>query len=472
MTMTKVEKTPTEAGLSNNEQLMITLRCIYDANGQAKIQEIYSAVEAHMGGAVLSKQGRASLRRLINHDAVSGGYIFPYDRNQPGWRITSRGENLLVSTTGLGIEDDEEFSTADEPEPSISRPYDPQRIKVDMRPYPIFQILRKIERKEIELKPEFQRNIVWNDIQQSRLIESILINLPLPALYLDASRDECWLVVDGLQRLWTLNRFCNQKNLRLKGLEFNPELDGKNWDMLPRQFQRRIEDTMLILYLIQPETPDEAKFTIFWRVNTGGMVLTPQEIRHAIYQGEATRLLQELAESDEFLNSTGGAVPIKRMADRELVLRFISFYFSRYLPDYGEYEQANWNAWLNDAMQYVNQLAKKGSGATLVKMKREFKESMLKAQLIFGPRAFRKINKFNSETRFPLNKSLFEVWAVLLVEYPRVKLEKHKDSIVNGFIELLDSPDFLMAITQGTGSKRNVQLRFHLVEQLLRGVVK
>lgn len=203
------------------------------------------------------------------------------------------------STFHEGVEDEEILA-----EEYIKEPYDPTKIQVDSQTMTVFQVMRKIRLNEINLQPDFQRHIVWDIIRQSRLIESMLIRIPLPAFYLDARDDNVWLVVDGLQRLSTLNDFYNKKELRLKGLEFLDKLDGKSYDELPRNFQRQIEETSLTLYIIKPDTPPEAKFAIFYRINTGGMVLTGQEIRHCLFQGRATILLKELAETREFLDAT------------------------------------------------------------------------------------------------------------------------------------------------------------------------
>ena len=154
----------------------------------------------------------------------------------------------------------------------IKQPYDPTRVQIDPKFMTVFEVLHRIKEDEIVLQPEFQRNLVWDKTRQSRLIESLLLNIPLPAFYLDISNDDAWLVIDGLQRLYTLHRFCNQNKLRLVGLEFPDmhQFQGKTFKELPRNLQRRIETTQLYFHTIKPGTPKNVKFRIFSRINTGG----------------------------------------------------------------------------------------------------------------------------------------------------------------------------------------------------------
>ncbi|MBF0437755.1 MAG: DUF262 domain-containing protein [Magnetococcales bacterium] len=217
-------------------------------------------------------------------------------------------------------------------------------------------LIRRMKEGEIELSPDFQRNEVWQPPAKSRLIESLLIRIPLPAFYMDATNEDRWLVVDGLQRLSTLRDFVipksEDKRLRLVGLEFLTELSGKGFDELPRNYQRRIEETQVTVYLIEEGTPPEVKFNIFKRINTGGLPLSPQEIRHAMNQGPVTGFLKELAESQEFRDATKGEIWDNRMSDREFVLRFFAFVL---IPD--RCNEIDDDTFLMEAMDRLNKMS-------------------------------------------------------------------------------------------------------------------
>ena len=359
-----------------------------------------------------------------------------------------------------GIDDKEDTLS----EERIETPYDPTRIKVDPTPMTIFQVMRKVDMKEINLQPEFQRKVVWNDVRQSRLIESILIRIPLPSFYLDAIDDNEWLVVDGLQRLWTLDRFYNKKDLRLQNLEFlGAQLNGKNFDELPRNFQRQIEETHLNLYVIKPDTPPEVKFAIFYRINTGGMVLSPQEIRHCLYQGTATELLIKLADSKEFLSATTGSINTKRMDDRECVLRYCTFH----LKPYTEYKESNFNEFLSSAMVSINKMQPNEIEA----LENSFLRAMRISKSVFGQYAFRKMYG-KRYARNPINKSLFEVWSVCLERFDENELLKNKDKIIDSFIEKINNDDvYFQSVTQGTGGATRVHKRFSTTLDIIKEAI-
>ena len=315
--------------------------------------------------------------------------------------------------------------------------------------------------------PDFQRQAgIWSDAAQSRLIESMLIRIPLPAFYMDASDEDEWLVVDGLQRLTAIRRFVIKKELKLSGLEFLHNLRGMGFDELPRNFRRRINETQVIVYLIEKDTPPKAKYNIFKRINTGGLPLSSQEIRHALNQGEATKMLKMLAGSDEFKKATGYGIRDHRMAAQECVLRFMAFT----LRSYTSYKSSDFDHFLNTTMATINNMPEDDRK----KLKDSFIRALNASYEIFGSYAFRKQYGKNV-WRNPINKALFETWTVNLstLDDDQLKeLKLKKEALVTGFIDLMNSSsEFDSAISQGTGNVAKVDLRFSKIVKLIKEVL-
>jgi hypothetical protein len=365
--------------------------------------------------------------------------------------------NVAPSDGGIEIEE----TAAD-----ITQPFDPTKIRIETKPLTIDLLLSRIKEGEINLTPDFQRKGgIWSDGAQSRLIESLLIRIPLPAFYMDATDEEHWLVVDGLQRLTTLKRFVLDRTLRLEGLEFLTKLQGISYPELPRSLQRRIRETQVTVYLIEKGTPPTLKFNIFKRINTGGLPLSSQEIRHALYQGKATSLLASLAQSDEFQSATARGISDERMADRECVLRFIAFS----LTPYPEYETNDLDSFLNDTMRRLNEMSEK----QLAMLQQKFIRTMIACAAIFGNKAFRKLYP-RSHGRYPINRALFESWSVSIGQLDGIDLKtlvENRMQLIERFRTLMTNRDFEAAVSQGTGDARKVRLRFSAIETLVRGSI-
>lgn len=363
----------------------------------------------------------------------------------------------MADTSKSESEFDEEIIDSVEP---IVEPFDPAKINVVREPMSIFQVLRKIEIGEIKLDPEFQRNLVWDDARQSRLIESILLKIPLPAFYLDAIEPNEWVVVDGLQRLSTLDNFFHKKKLKLTGLEFlGRKFDGFTFDMLPRSSQRDIEETQLTMYIIRPETPPKVKFTIFHRINTGGMVLTAQEIRHATFPGRAPGLLRQLAASDEFKTATLFSVNPKRMDDRECVLRHLAFR----MTNFKSYKKPDLNDFLGSAMNMLNN----SNEDTVELLKREFQRAMVLCHEIFGAYAFRKFNR-RQGSRGPINKALFETWSTAVLDFDEDQLRSSAHGILSGLEDALETDiEYVKSLSLATGGINPINKRFTKAYQII-----
>jgi hypothetical protein len=387
----------------------------------------------------------------------------PYYNSQNAVRKTSPDifaaicEAGGIDLTALGVES--ESSDSGEP---ITDPFEPSKIKVDREPMSVFQVLRKMSLHEIVLNPDFQRNLVWDPVRRSRLIESVLLRIPLPAFYFDGIDANKWAVIDGLQRLSTLEDFVTKKNFKLQGLEYLNSAEGKSFEELPRGMQRDIEETQITLFIIRPETPPEVKFTIFYRINTGGLVLTAQEIRHALFQGQATVLLQKLAQTTEFERATDGGVSDTRMDARECVLRYLAFH----IHPYTTYSKSDLNSFLSSAMKDLN-------GLPVVEIDgvaQQFREAMTRSYQIFGRYAFRKFAI--GARRGPVNKALFESWANVLQGYDLGALRLRKEKILQRMSDMLASDaEYVRSLSAGTGSARSVQTRFERAHRAIQEVL-
>jgi hypothetical protein len=372
----------------------------------------------------------------------------------------------IDDVTWIDSEEDDDIEPEDE---EITEPFDPTKIRVDSRQMTIDLVLSRIEYDELDLYPDFQRRAgIWTETAKSRLVESILIRIPLPAFYMDATNEDKWLVVDGLQRLTALKEFVIDKKLRLRGLEYLTDIESKIYDELPRKYQRRIRETQITVYLIEKGTPPEVKFNMFRRINTGGLPLSPQEIRHALNQGKATKFLTRLSELSEFKNATGITERSKRrMEDNEFVLRFLAFM----ITDYQEYRAKILDVFLNQTMADLNEMP----DHKLDILENEFILSMNTAKEIFGKYAFRKRYKINLKRKYPINKALFETWSVNLAKlnnYEIEKVKKNKKKLNNNFIELIETDEaFISSISQGTGKVNQVRYRFSAIEKLIKEVV-
>lgn len=346
-------------------------------------------------------------------------------------------------------------------EESILEPWDPTKTKFDTRPFTLDLLMRRVQYGEINLQPDFQRKAgLWSVEQKSRLIESLLVRIPLPAFYFDATAESRWLVVDGLQRMTVFQEFIFG-DLRLEKLEFLSTYEGLRFRDLPRDLQRRIEETQVVVHLIQPGTPPQVKFNIFRRINTGGLVLTGQEIRHALFQGPATALLHSLAQNGAFVQATAGSIKSERMADREFVLRFLSFSIT---PP-GEYRSPDMDSFLNAHMSRINNM----STDEVERLSRRFTQAMTAARQLFGEHAFRKLYVLG-QGRSPINKALFEAWSVALGKLQAQEvgiLIKNRDFIIQQSISALHDRQFEAAVSVGTQDVRKVRLRFSTIENII-----
>lgn len=351
----------------------------------------------------------------------------------------------------------------------ITNPFSTKDIKITNATIALSSLISRLEHKEIDLNPDFQRHgDLWSRKQMSRLIESILLKLPLPVFYFDVANPDKWIVVDGLQRLSTLKRFIvdnDGKSFKLTNLEFL-DLNGKTYHDLDRSLKRIINETQVITYQIEAQTPKEVRYSIFNRINTGGLTLNTQEIRQALNQkGKGVKFLQEISENEVFKNVVG--LSSKRMRDRELTLRYLAFKFSLF----EKYKYSKMREYLDKAMEELDAIEDE---VKLKDIKNNFIETLKFSVDIFGEnhKFSRSIaNKVSTKT---LNQSLFDVITVCFskIQNKELFLEK-KDIFVKKFKKLIEDEqgDFSKAITEGTSDRTTIETRFKIMNELIDEVL-
>ena len=258
----------------------------------------------------------------------------------------------------------------------------------------IAQVLDRIEHGRYVMNPDFQRDFIWDEAKQSKLIESVLMRIPLPVFYLGEDQEGRRIVVDGLQRLYTFLRFSNN-DLRLN-LPDRPELYRKRFKDLDPKLQDRFGDSNLILYVIDARAPEQTRLDIFERVN-GGVALTRQQMRNCLYMGEATRFLREESKTDLFLEATGKSLRTTTMRDREFVNRFCAFQILS-LDDYRDMDE-----FLANCLKKMN-----AEPELLPSLSQELKTTLGNNLHLFGKHAFRKHDQ-GQDNRNIINASLWDV---------------------------------------------------------------
>jgi transcriptional regulator with XRE-family HTH domain len=324
----------------------------------------------------------------------------------------------------------------------------------------VHDVLRRIEKDQYVLDPDFQRAFVWDTVRQSRLIESVLLRIPLPVLYLAENPDGKLVVVDGLQRLTTFQRFVNNK-LRLD-LE-NRELNGKRFRELEMRLQNRIEDTNLILYVVDAKVPERVRLDIFERVN-GGVPLTRQQMRNCLYNGSGTRLLRDCVALPSFAQLFSGQahrVMQNTMRDRELVNRYAAFRVLGWEAYRGDMDQ-----FLGDVLTRMNSFTEEErAGIT-----REFEDGIENNVFLFERMAFRRhVDGETKGSRF--NVALFDVYSTTLGRYSQDRVKAAREALRAVFFSLMDDASFTAAIAYGTNQTDRVRTRFRRVIDSVREVL-
>jgi Protein of unknown function DUF262 len=330
----------------------------------------------------------------------------------------------------------------------------------------VAEVVKRIRAQRYVLDPEFQRDFVWPPAKQSKLIESAVMRIPLPVFYVAEAEDGRIIVVDGLQRLRTFERFLGGK-LQLNGLtsgengSASHELEKKYFNDLPLKLQERVQDTQLTMYILDAKAPERARLDIFERVNSGEP-LTRQQMRNALYNGPATEWLKQAAQGEAFQKATGGSLSAKTMRDREVINRFCAFR----LLGWKRYVSGEMDAFLAEGLTALGNLVESERTA----LRERFDFAMELSFRMFGEHSFRKsLAKLSANAnRSPVNIALFEICAVTLSSDIAATADGASlENFSAGLRQLLDDTEFSRSITYSTNSTAPVHTRFTQMEALL-----
>jgi len=340
-------------------------------------------------------------------------------------------------------------------------PYDPSKADIDIReePQTVYELVKRKWDRDLIQMPDFQRKYVWKPEQQSLFIESVLLNFPLPPLYINKDTKGKYIVVDGRQRITTLRRFLKNE-FKLQGLRAFPQLNGKNFEELiaiNSEYQTKIEDKKLLVYLIQPTVPMEMVYDIFNRINTGGTQLERQEIRNCIYLGKATDFLKKLAGKEIFKEAIDNGISDNRAKDQEAILRFLAFRIFDYTLEY----KNSMNDFVENAMKYING---NYNNDELSQLENEFDKAMQYTLDFFEKNNFRVPTE---NTRGRVNIAIFETVAGFFASKSEEFLLHNKAQIKANYSILLKNEAYIDAVRFSTGDKRRVTTRFDIAFDML-----
>ncbi len=355
--------------------------------------------------------------------------------------------------------EEEEIEGLDEPKSASGGDYPIDTVLVRNEPRTVHDVLRRIKNKRFIMNPDFQRGFIWDKEKQSRLIESVMMRIPLPVFYLAENDEGRLVVVDGLQRLSTFKAFVGNE-LKLK-LPNNIELNGKKFKDISPKLQNRVEDCNLILYILDSKVPEQARLDMFERVN-GGVPLTRQQMRNCLFMGEATNFLREEAKTQVFLRATGKSLHPESMRDREFVNRFCAFQmfsFEEYKGDMDDF--------LANALRGMNRLDR----GELDELKGCFRTGLKNSFEIFGMHAFRKHSPERGESRSVINASLWDVMSTGFSSYSIDLVKNYSRELWSGFYGLMQDDQFNESISRGTGDVRRVHIRFEKFGAMLEEVL-
>lgn len=308
---------------------------------------------------------------------------------------------------------------------------------------------------QILILPEIQRQYVWDDGKASRLIESLLLNIPIPVLYFAETSDAKYEVIDGHQRVRSVARYVGNE-FRLSGLGLLREYRGARFHQLPEREQRFLKTRTLRAIVISVDSHPRMKFEVFERLNTGAVSLNAQELRNSMYRGPFNRLLHDLARNLDLRSIIGSKSPRPRMVDEELILRFFALRqgLDQYRPPL--------KGFLNDYMDERKDLGE----LELTDLRVLLASTVGRIRALVGENAFRITGPDGETTERVVNRALYDAQMLVASWTEEADSGSHRPQILAGLSNLYTSTDFLDTIQRATGDRSRTLRRIRDVEQV------
>lgn len=330
----------------------------------------------------------------------------------------------------------------------------------------IKDIIASIDDGSIVLTPDYQRNYLWDNKKSSKLIESILLNIPIPVIYASEEEDGKWNIIDGLQRLNTLNRFYKNQ-FKLSGLEVLNELNGKTYSDLSDNLKSKVDRGDLTIILLLESSSRDIQYDIFMRLNTGAVQLNEQELRNCLYRGKLNDLIKtKMIYNEDFIKLFNFNILHKRMIDVEIILRYLSFSnnYNKEKNIIENYDGRIKNLINNFMLEYQN-----ADDKILEEFQNKFNENIKKCRLIFEDKAFKKMN-INGRYETRINRPLYETIMLCFEQYSLDELLSKKDRILYETECLLKNTEFNDLISTATGNTSKTNKRITMYSDLLKGI--
>jgi Protein of unknown function DUF262 len=348
----------------------------------------------------------------------------------------------------------------EEDDTPLDVPVSERRVVTQPYDFNVRTIIDQIDDGTLLVKPSYQRGYVWDDGRASRLIESLLMNIPIPPCYLAEDEVGMYSVIDGQQRLYSISRF-SRDDFKLRALTTLTELNGKAFKDLTDREQRAIKSRFIRCIVITQESHREIRFEVFYRLNTGSMQLTDQEIRNAIYRGEFNDLIRSLADQPRWLNALGKKNLDKRMRDDELIVRFFAVH-----DRFTEYNSPL-RSFLNKYVADKTSKNRKLETAEKERFTNLFEDTMDKVVLVFKDHAFR---SYTHGWEKLLNRALFDAVSLVFSHIPAKQLTEKSSQAERALIDLCSDKDFFRTISRSTADRNSFFFRLSKFSQVMNDI--